>query len=149
MNRITSLRIDWYDNGLTCGDFIVHQVISVYRNKKEIVYKGFNGYCKEPQETETCRMQTEPCEQLFMLLEQAEARHDFKMDYRVVVCDGSAWEMRLRHSDNTISLIEGTVGLPDHGDEIERFIRTAIDKAHIFTDPMIFGCGTYDNEEDE
>ena len=48
MKKITSLKIDWYDNGLTCADFIVHQVISVYRNKKEIIYNGFNGISKEP-----------------------------------------------------------------------------------------------------
>lgn len=81
MKRITSLKIDWYDNGLTCADFIVHQVISVYRNKKEIIYNGFNGISKEPQEHEVFPMQPELCEQLFTLLENAEAHNEFEKDY--------------------------------------------------------------------
>jgi len=91
MKKITSLKIDWYDNGLTCADFIVHQVISVYRNKKAIIYNGFNGISKEPQEHEVYPMQPELCEQLFMLLEKAETNQEFEKDYRVEVCDGSAW----------------------------------------------------------
>ena len=149
MKKITSLKIDWYDNGLTCADFIVHQVISVYRNKKEIIYNGFNGISKEPQEHEVFPMQPELCEQLFTLLENAEAHNEFEKDYRVMVCDGSAWEMRLRHSDNTVSLIEGTVEVPTHGEEIEKYIRTAIDQAFILIDPMIFGCTVYDEEDEE
>ena len=50
MKRITSIQIDWYDNGLTCGEFIIHQVIAVYRNKNRIVYRGFNVISNDPQE---------------------------------------------------------------------------------------------------
>ena len=78
-----------------------------------------------------------------------DLRNEFEKDYRVMVCDGSAWEMRLRHSDNTVSLIEGTVEFPTHGEEIEKYIRTAIDQAFILIDPMIFGCTVYDEEDEE
>lgn len=149
MKKITSLKIDWYDNGLTCADSIVHQSISVYRNRKQIAYKGFNGLNKDMQEYEVFPMQSELCEQLFILLEHAETNNEFKEDFRVVVCDGSAWEMRLRHSDNTTSLIEGTVEFPTHGEKIEHYIRTAIDQTFSLVNPMIFGCSVYDDENDE
>ena len=52
------------------------------------------------------------CEALFSLLEKAEAEHIFDQSFVVEVCDGSAWDMKLRHSDNKITLIEGTVEYP-------------------------------------
>ena len=149
MTRITSLQIDWYDNGLTSGDSIVHQVISVYRNKKQIIYRGYNAISKDPQETFTVPMGTEQCEDLFSLLEKAECDKDFDRNFIVRVCDGWAWDMRLRHSDNSVTLIEGTVEYPTHGEEIEKYIRNALDQAHILTDPMIFGCRVYDEDECE
>ena len=148
MNRITSLQIDWYDNGLTCGDSIVHQVTSVYRNKKQIIYRGYNAISKEPQETFTAPMDATQCEALFSLLEKAESANDFDHDFVVRVCDGWAWDMRLRHSDKSITLVEGTVEYPTHGEEIEKYIRTALDQALILNEPMIFGCRVYDEDEE-
>lgn len=72
MKRVTSVQIDWYDNGLTCGEFVVHQVISAYRNTKKIIYKGFNAVSQAPQEHEIYPMPKEQCEQLFLLIETAE-----------------------------------------------------------------------------
>ena len=148
MGRITSLQIDWYDNGLTCGDFIVHQVVTVYRRQNQIKLRGYNAICKYPQQAFDIPMESTQCEALFGLLERAEASGDFDQDFIVEVCDGSAWDMRLRHSDKHITLISGTVVYPAYGEEIENYIRTAIDQAHIPIDPMIFGCRTYE-EEDE
>lgn len=147
--RITSLQIDWYNNGLTCGEFVVHQVVSVYRNKRQIIYRGYNALSKEPQESFDVRMDTASCEALFSLLEKSEAARDFEQDFIVEVCDGSAWDMRLRHSDNRITLIKGTVEYPTHGEEIEEYIRTAIEQTLTFFDPMIFGCRVYDEDERE
>jgi len=146
MGRITSLQIDWHDNGLTCGESIVHQVISVYRRQKQIKYRGYNAISEEPQQAFDILMDTAQCESLFSLLEKAEDTGDFEQEFIVEVCDGSAWDMRLRHSDNHINLISGTVVYPTHGEEIEQYIREAIDQACILTDPMIFGCRVYDDE---
>ena len=148
MKRITSIQIDWYDNGLTCGEFIVHQVIAVYRNKSRIAYRGFNAISKDPQETFDISMSKAKCEALFSLLEKGEAEHSFNQNYVVEVCDGSAWNMKLRHSDNKITLIEGTVEYPTHGEEIEKYIREAIDKVFVLNEPMIFGCRVYDEDEE-
>ena len=147
MSRITSLQIDWYDNRLTCGEFVVHQIISVYRNKNLITYRGFNEICKEPLESFDISMDRTQCEELFLLLERAEAAKDFEQDFIVHVCDGSAWDMKLRHSDNRIKLIRGTVESPTHGEIIEKYIRTAIDQAFILCEPMIFGGRVYDEDE--
>ena len=36
---------DWYDNGLTYGEFIIHQVL-LLPSKNRIVYRGFNVISK-------------------------------------------------------------------------------------------------------
>lgn len=148
MSRITSIQIDWYDNGETCGEWIVHQVISVYRNKKQITYNGFNGISQEPKETFSVPLDAAQSEALFSLLESAECNGDFQKDFIEEVCDGSAWIMRLRHSDRRITVIRGTVYYPTHGEEIEQYIRTAFDAACLLTDPTIFGCSDYIWEDD-
>jgi len=53
--------------------------------------------------------------------------------------------MRLRHSDNTVFLTEGTVEFPTHGEEIEKHIRVAINQAVSLYDPQIFGCGAIED----
>lgn len=146
MSRITSLQIDWYDNGETCGEWIIHQVISVYRNKKQITYIGFNGISHEPKETFTVPLETAQCEALFALLEAAERSGDFQKNFIEEVCDGSAWIMRLRHSDRRFTVIRGTVYYPTHGEEIEQYIRTALDAACLLTEPTIFGCSCYKDD---
>ena len=80
MSKITSLQIDWYDNGETCGEWIVHQTVSVSRNKKQITYNGYNGISREPQETFSVPMDAAQCEALFSFLEKAEyAQETFGM----------------------------------------------------------------------
>ena len=143
MSKITSLQIDWYDNGETCGEWIVHQTVSISRNKKQITYNGYNGISREPQETFSVPMDAAQCEALFSSLEKAECAGDFRNDFVVEVCDGSAWSMKLRHSDRRITVTEGTVYYPTHGKEIEQYIRTAFDAARILVEPVIFGCSDY------
>ena len=121
MSRTTSLRIDWYSNGLTCDDSVVHRAVYVYRNTLQIAYRGYNAISKEPIEASDISISTEQCEALFSLLESAEAEKDFEHALSVQVCDGSTWDMRLRHSDNRINRITGTVEYPNHGAEIERY----------------------------
>lgn len=146
MSRITSLQIDWYDNGETCGEWITHQVISVYRNKKEITCSGFNGISHEPKETFTVPLDAAQSEALFSLLEAAERTGDFQKDFIEEICDGSAWIVRLRHSDRRSTIIRGTVYYPTHGEEIEQYIRTALDAACLLTEPTIFGCSCYKDD---
>jgi len=35
-----------------------------------------------------------------------------------------------------------------HGEEIEKYIREAIDQTFILNEPMIFGCRVYDEDEE-
>ncbi len=148
MSRITSLQIDWYDNGQTCVEWIVHQVVSVSRNKKQITYIGYNGISREPQETFSVPMDAAQCETLFSFLEKAECAGDFRNDFVVEVCDGSAWSMKLRHSDRRITVTEGTVYYPTHGKEIEQYIRTAFEATRVLVEPVIFGCSDYIRDEE-
>lgn len=143
MGRITSLQIDWYDNGVTCAEQIVHQAISVYRNIKQIIYSGYDAISKEPKEAFTVPIDAVQCEALFSLLETAESAGEYEKDFAVRVCDGSAWNMRLRHSDRSTTLIEGTVYYPPHGKEIEEYIRAVFEAAFILIEPVIFGCQDY------
>ena len=43
-DRITSFKLDWFDCGLCCVDDVVHECITISRNKKQLVFKQLNGY---------------------------------------------------------------------------------------------------------
>lgn len=139
MNRITSIRIDWFCCGLTCGEFVVHQALSVYRNKKQIAYRGYSAVNRGAVVGHEVKMDALKCEELFSLLERAEEANEFEQDIIPELVDGFNWEMRLRHSDKKIKMIIGNIDLPAHGREIEKYIRESFGQTLIQIDPMIFG----------
>ena len=136
--RITSFIIDWYDCGLRCGDSMVHEKTTIYRNHRKIKIQQFNGHNVLLDESEYT-VSTNGIEELFVLLEKMEAKNSWESDYRVKVCDGWNWEARICFADKTIKLVEGTVELPPNGKRIAKIIHTLLEDAMCLIDLHLFG----------
>lgn len=136
--KITSLIIDWYDCGLCCGDSMVHEKTTVYRNRSTIKIQQYNGY-KDLLDESEYRVAQNGIEELFLLLERMETKDSWRSDYRVKVCDGWSWEARIRFEDKTIKLVEGTVEIPPNGQKIAKIIHALLEDAMCLIDLHLFG----------
>ena len=137
-DRITCLKLNWYDWGLSCADDAVQEEITIYRSKNILVIKELNGYgviCS----CEIIHIEADKAEAFFEFLEKVSA--EWEDDYSVEVCDGSAWKLRMWHSSRKVKKVCGTVQYPPHGKEIENFIRSFIADGKSTSEPKLFGCG--------
>jgi hypothetical protein len=65
---------------------------------------------------------------------------EWENDYKVEVCDGSEWKVRMWHSSHKVKTVCGTVEYPPNGKKIEKYIRSFIVEAKGLIDPKMFGC---------
>lgn len=136
--QIKSFSIDWYNCSCCTADSIVHERITLYLNKAVIKLQSYNGY-KELVEEQTIPVSENDIKGLFDYI-QYVALDKLQQNYRVEVCDGSEWVLKLRYSDRTITAIQGTVEKPSICDEIEKKINKLLFEAKSFADPILFGC---------
>lgn len=137
-DRITCFKLNWYDWGLCCAEDAVQEEITVYLNTCCLVIKELNGYgviCS----CEIIHIEKEKTEAFFNFLEKIY--DEWKSDYTVEVCDGSAWKVRMWHSSRKVKKVCGTVEYPPHGKKIEKYIRSFIVDGKSNSEPRIFGCG--------
>lgn len=137
-NAITSFCIDWYNCGLCCGEDIVREKTTLYLRKKSIKVSKYNGF-DEKVEERTYNVLKKDMDSFFEFINRLDSNNEWESDYMVQVCDGSRWEMRLRHCDNTIKLIEGAVEKPVNADKIEKMIINMLNKSMCFDEPILFG----------
>ena len=139
-DRITTFKLDWYDCGLCCIEDVVHERLTISRNKNALEFVRFNGR-GDPLSSETIGIQQASVDSLFSLLEHLDTH--WGTDYRVDVCDGSSWEITVRYSTNKTKHIHGTVEYPPYGPEVENQIRQILRQYQTFLEPIIFGCGEH------
>lgn len=135
---ITTIILEWENWGLCSGDDICSTKLIVSKNKRSIVYEEFNGRneCIAKQEGTFESMYGD---RFFWILDESFPLLSEKADYSVPVCDGFCWRLKLRHSDRTITKINGTVEYPPNGKRIERELLQLCDAARIHS-PQMFGC---------
>ena len=136
-DRITCFKLNWYDCGLSCAEDRVQEELTIYRNDNYMVIKELNGYgvicsCK------IIHIEKEKVDTFFFFLEKIS--NEWESDYKVLVCDGSSWKIRMWHSSHRIKKICGTIKYPPHGKEIEKYIRSFIADSKECIAPIIFGC---------
>ena len=136
-DRITSFKLNWHSWGLCCAEDAVQEELTIYRNKNLLVFKELNGYgvtCS----CEIIHIEKDKAAEFFSFLEKV---HDeWESDYKVAVCDGSAWEVRMWHSSHKVKKVCGTIEYPPHGKEIEKYIHSFIWDGKSLCSPRIFGC---------
>ena len=136
-DRITCFKLNWYDCGLCCAEDAVQEEITIYRNNSYMVFKELNGYgviCS----CEIIHIQREILNDFFGFLEKIY--DEWKNDYKVEVCDGSVWEVRMWHSSHKVKKVCGTVDYPPHGKKIEKYIHSFILDGKSVIAPKMFGC---------
>ena len=136
-DKITSFKLNWYDCGLCCADDAVQEELTIYRNNNYMVFKELNGY-GVIRSCEIIHIDQDRVSEFFDFLEKTSDK--WETDYKVPVCDGSAWKMRMWHSSHKVKTICGTVEYPPHGQEIEEFLRTFVAEEKSLIDPKLFGC---------
>ena len=137
-DRITCFKLNWYDCGLACAEKTVQEEITIYRKDNYMAIKELNGYgvicsCK------IIHIEKKKVDAFFNFLEKISK--EWEGNYRVLVCDGSTWEVRMWHSSHKIKKVCGTVKYPPHGKKIEKYIRSFIADSKAGIEPIIFGCG--------
>ena len=136
-DRITCFKLNWYDWGLCCADDMVQEEVTIYRKNNLMVFKELNGYgviCS----CEIIHIENDKTEQFFDFLEQSCEK--WKNDYKVEVCDGSAWTARMWYSSHKIRKSCGTIKYPPNGKKIEEYIRSFVADGKSSIEPKIFGC---------
>ena len=136
-DRITCFKLNWYDCGLCCAEDMVQEEVVVYRNDNLLVFRELNGYgvvCS----CEIIHIDSDITNEFFAFLEKT--CDEWTSDYKVKVCDGSEWEVRMWHSSHKVTKICGTVEYPPHGKRIEKYIRSFITNSESLIDPKLFGC---------
>lgn len=137
--RITCFSIDWYNCGCCCVDDNVHERITIYENGSKIKIKQFNGRREVIEEMEY-KVPGEKIWEFFSFIHNTMMLRKWNDDYRVEVCDGSEWEMRIKYSDRTVTCIKGTVEKPPLGAEIEKLINQMLESTCCLYEPILFGC---------
>lgn len=136
-DNITCFKLNWYDCGESCVDNGVQEEIIIYRNDNLLVFREMNGYgviCS----CELIHLEDDAVNKFFDFLEKIE--DEWETDYKVEVCDGSEWKVRIWHSSHKVKKVCGTVEYPPNGVKIEKFIRSFITNSTSLISPKLFGC---------
>ena len=137
-DKITSFKLNWYDCGLCCAENMLQEEITIHRKDNRLVFKELNGYgviCS----CEIIHIEDDKVTKFFDFLERT--CDEWENDYKVEVCDGSEWKVRMWHSSHKVTTICGTVEYPPNGKKIEKYIRSFIVDARSLIEPKLFGCG--------
>ena len=136
-DKITCFKLNWYDCGLCCPEDMVQEEITIYRKKNCLVFKELNGYgviCS----CEIIHVENDRVAKFFDFLEKI--LDEWENNYKVEVCDGSEWKIRVWHSSHTVKKVCGTVEYPPYGQKIERYLHSFIKDSNSIIEPRIFGC---------
>ena len=137
-DKITCFKLNWYDCGLCCVEGMVQEEVTIYRNNNLMVFKELNGYgviCS----CEIIHIGRDNVTKFFDFLEKN--CNEWGNNYKVPVCDGSEWKVRMWHSSHKVKKVCGTVEYPPNGKKIEKYIRSFIEDAKSLAEPRLFGCG--------
>ncbi len=115
---ITSVVLEWFD----CSCHYVYDLsrskITIYKNSRRIVYEEFDGLDNVLKRQEGV-FSLNSGVAFFSLMDEKNLKITRKLDYCVEVVDGSAWCLKLRHSNHMVQTIKGTVELPPCGRQVE------------------------------
>ena len=102
-----------------------------------MVFKELNGYgvvCS----CEIIHIESDKVAKFFDFLEKT--CDEWESDYKVQVCDGSEWKVRMWHSSHKVKTVCGTVEHPPNGKKIEKHLRSFVVDAKSLIEPKLFGC---------
>lgn len=123
MPKITSIMIEHQSWALLPGNDIGSHTTFISRRGK-IRHSLFRG--SAAAQVDEYKIDRTASEAFFDFLESDISIDGWEDDYSVPVCDGWHWVLTIRHSDNCVKKVEGTVEPPPRGKEIDRAIRKLV-----------------------
>ncbi len=145
--QITSIMLEWYNYTEHDVEDKSYARTKFCRKTRKLIYEEFDGYRNVIKRVELSVPRNE-VNGFFEFLTSHERLITQQKNYTVEVCDGSAWEMNLRHSNNSIVKLQGTVLYPPYGKYIETQMQSFLQTAGI-AEPCLFGCAqTYSDFRD-
>ena len=142
--KITSISLEWFNYEEHCVEDKSYSRTTFYRRTRKLTYEEFDGYrnCIKCVEVFVPRNEVNG---FFEFLTAHKSLIAQQKDYSIEVCDGSAWKMNLRCSNNSVIKLHGSVLYPPCGKYIEAqlcsFLQT--EKKQVL---YLFGCNqTYIN----
>ena len=121
MERITSIEITNRASGPYNAEEIVAETVKIYRTGK-IKHFQYNGLSEKPVNEFDYKISSAEMNTFFDLLVSRIKIQDWNEDYSVPVCDGWSWEFKMRHSNNTVKKVIGTVEPPPRGKQLRSSI---------------------------
>ena len=121
MSKITSIEITNRASGPYYEDEIVVETVKIYRTGK-IKHLQYNGLAEKPVKEFDYKICSAEMNTFFDLLVSRIKIQDWNEDYSVPVCDGWWWEFKMRHSNNTVKKVIGTVEPPPRGKQLRSLI---------------------------
>ena len=136
--RIASIVLEWHNYAEHCVEYKSYARTRFYRRTRKLTYEEFDGY----QNCIKCVEVFVPRNEVNVFFEFLTAHKSLiaqQKDYSVEMCDGSAWKMSLRCSNNSIVKLQGTVLYPPCGKQIESQISSFLhaEEQHPLN---LFGC---------
>ncbi len=135
---VTSIVLEWYNWSEHSADDLSQSRLTIYRNSRRIIYEEFDGR-KSILLKQEGRFLKNSGERLFTVIEDSNKDMTKRINYTVDVCDGSCWNLKIRHSGNIMQKLHGTIEYPPHGERVEREILRLCEETGIF-EPRLFGC---------
>lgn len=133
MKKITSIEIINTSSGLYSSDEIIAEKLRIFR-AGQIMHQQFNGLSVKPVNEHEYNVAPDEMNVFFEVLVNKIKIQNWIDDYSVEVCDGWAWECRIRHSDHTIKKVIGTVEPPPKGNQLKKLIYKLVE---FVTEPWI------------
>jgi hypothetical protein len=124
--KITSIKIKNTSSGLISEDEISEEVLTIFRRGK-IRHQLYNGLSDKPVKEYEYNVVSGEINKFFNSLTDIIKVNEWESDYRVPVCDGWYWELKIRCSDNSIKKVEGTVEPPPKGELLKKYILALAD----------------------
>jgi hypothetical protein len=124
-NRITSIEIKNISCGICSPGEISTETLIIYR-KGKIKHLQFNGLSEIPVNEYVYNVYKNKMDKFFDDICTKIKIQEWKDDYSVEVCDGYTWECKIRHSDNTIKRVVGTIDPPPNGRQLNNLINKLV-----------------------
>ena len=118
---ITSIEIKNTSCGLCSADEIISETLRIYKTGK-IKHLQYNGLSNKHVKEYKYKVDASAMDAFFNILVTKIKIQTWNDDYTVEVCDGWAWECKIRHSDNTVKKVVGTVEPPPRGNHLKNQI---------------------------
>ena len=126
MEKITSIEITNRASGPFCVVDIVVETLKIYRSGT-IKYLQYNGLSEKPVKVFDYKIMKAEMNTFFDRLVSDIKVQNWEEDYSIPVCDGWSWKLKIRHSNNTVKKVKGTVEPPPRGKLLKTIIYKLID----------------------